>query len=200
MTKQLQAALRAMPARHQVTRDYPKACAVFHMRINVHLMLDTETEESLNSMVSLWDNGKKIIDSYVASSKEAARELKNAVKNAKKGVERTAEAAKQAQVAADQRRLQEQTQQARQAVKDLEAASPPLFTLEVDIPKCPEFDEAAAVNLELPIVFRSPPDMEPFLKIPKIQLMLGNFGGSYKKAKGFKESGFYQQPSYKATE
>ena len=188
-----------MPARHQVTRDYPKACGVFHMRINVHLMLDTETEESLNSMVSLWDNGKKIIDSYVTSSKEAARELKNAVRNAKKGVERTAEAAKQAQVAADQRRLQEQTQQARQAVKDLEAASPPLFTLE-DIPKCPEFDEAAAPNLELPIVFRSPPDMEPFTKIPKIQLMLGNFGGSYKKAKGFKDSGFYQQPSYKATE
>ena len=200
MTKQLQAALRAMPSRHQVTRDYPKACGVFHMRINVHLMLDSETEESLNAQVSLYDHGKKVIDAYVASSKEAARELKNAVRNAKKSVERTAEAAKQAQVAADQRRLQEQTSKARQAVKDIEGASPALFTLEVDIPKCPEFEEAVAVNLELPVVFRAPQDMEPFLQIPKIQLMLGNFGGSYKKAKGFKESGFYQQPSYKATE
>ena len=73
---------------------------MFHTRVNVHLMLEAETEQDLSSMINTWDNGKNMVDAYIASSKEAARELKNAVSNAKKGVDRVAAQQKQKQLAA----------------------------------------------------------------------------------------------------
>ena len=106
----------------------------------------------------------------------------------------------QKQLAAENIKLREQTAEAAKAVKDAAAASPPLFTLNLDSCECHEFADGQELNVSLPIVFRQPPCLESFAKDAKAQLMFGNFGGQYKKAKGIEDDGFYQQPAYKATE
>ena len=109
-------------------------------------------------------------------------------------MDRKAAQQRQAQLAEESSKLRRQAKEAAKAVKDVESALSRVITLELTWQQCPEFVNGSpdGVDVSLPFVFRETPGKDAFTSAAKVQLMLGNFGGQYRKSKAYKEDMFYQ--------
>ena len=125
--------------------------------------------------------------------------MKKAVNNAKAAVEREKAKRTQQAVQRDQAALQDAASTAAAKIKEPEKQMMPLYQIpqETQLTQVPEHVQGAAIDLTRPLAFRAPLRVDEFRNLAKVQLMIGNFGGQYKKSQQYKDTGCYQQPIYK---
>ena len=199
ITKRLVEVLKKLPPRYRITKEYQKVHCLEQIKYIVSELSDCETLAELEGKLAILDNARSVIFTWLTALKECAKELKKSVTNLKNAKEREAQKAVQMSVAKDSAAIREQAKLAAAQVTAIEAALAPIFTFPqgTTLQQCPEFIQGGEFDINAPLLFKKVPGHEEYAKLPKVQLMLGNFGGTYKKSQQYKDSGFYQSPIYK---
>ena len=99
--------------------------------------------------------------------------------------------------------VRKQVQKAQQDLKAASEAVPPVYVLdwnEIGVPSVDEVHPAAEepeLNWDEPLLFKKFPCIETFKSCPKGQMLLGSFGGTFRKGDSYTNTSWYQKPSVK---
>ncbi|CAE7249881.1 unnamed protein product [Symbiodinium sp. CCMP2592] len=206
ITSALKKALDAGKSSAQHVKDSSHVMCRAQMEEVHRSFLDCETVEDLNQQVEVLKNAAAVVKQLKDGASKAAGSLKAHILNRQKAQKRKRVQEEKQQEQVEMSAKKREAKQALEEVKKQETTLPPIFNIDLDSLKN---DEGGLVgkpvtilsgpgkgsinSVDTPCCITSFTALTNFLKNPKVQVMLGGFGGSYKKAAALKASGKCQE-------
>jgi hypothetical protein len=166
--------------------------------------LAIDTQKCLEDTLQMWKKSVEQIKLLVGGINKSSSNLKSHLNSLKKKVEREERKKKRLEEQKEVSEVRSKAKAAAQKVKDQQAEIPALFNVDVqkfiDEKSMEPFTELSgdfvSFDVEYPCIFKDQPAIDSWVKTPKIQVCLGNFGGRYKKTDVFTQEGKAQLPLY----
>ncbi|CAE7239963.1 unnamed protein product [Symbiodinium sp. CCMP2456] len=206
ITNALRKALDAGKSSAQHVKDSSHVLCRAHMEDIHQSFLHCETVDELNKQVETLKNAAAVVKELKDGASKAASSLKSHILNRHKAQKRKRVQEEKQMEQVEISAKKKQAKEAAEQVKQQETTLPPIFGISLETLKN---DDGSLVgkpvtilsgpgkgsinSVDAPCCITSLTAMTNFMKNPKVQVMLGGFGGTYKKAAALKASGKCQE-------
>ena len=189
VTKAYRSVVKRLPLKYSFTMNKDGLYSLWHMECSVDGMTDVDTHEELDQLKHCWIQGSLTMKELADSVKQCARKLKSACDNAERARLRALSDTSRA-TAEEVRQLGLQRRQAAAAIRSLETAVPLLFKNQ-NLKKLVGGESKELDHCGTPYLCdKGLAGIEKYKTNPKTQLLLGDFGASYKKKPTYKDEGW----------